>query len=181
MVEKTSSSGKSWRRGKKHRRLLLEVSLLRDPEALMELADEAMKIMEHCHDEIVEEMARGQLAMSYVVYKFWLFFMPPHVEVEYVFEVQRYADEFAEEVGKLIEVERTTRNIGGKEYPSVRLDWSRWHTLRKSFNAPADPLDLIAENFTREKNPRKALKQLMRDLLLFITATNAQVDFAEKP
>ncbi|MEM2613116.1 MAG: hypothetical protein QXO15_02680 [Nitrososphaerota archaeon] len=178
MVEKTSSD-RSWRE-RRGRRLLLELSWRRDPEALMELADEAIWIMEDSQDEVVEEFARGQLAMSYVICKYWLFFMPPYVEVEYVFEAQKYADEFAEKVGRFMDVEKATRTIDDREYPSVRLDWLRLNTLRETLKAPMHPLDIIAENFVKEKNPRRALKQLMRDLLLFTLTADVHIEFAEK-
>ncbi|MEM0275373.1 MAG: hypothetical protein QXM43_00920 [Desulfurococcaceae archaeon] len=175
---KTSYSGS--RKKRRSRRLLLELSWRRDPEALMELADEAMRVMEGSRDEAVEEYARGQLVMSYVICKYWLFFMPPYVEVEYVFESQKYADEFAEKVGRFMDVEKATRTIDDREYPSVRLDWLRWNALRETFNAPAHPLDIIAENFVNEKNSRRAFKRLVRDLVLFAATTDVHIDFTEK-
>ncbi|MEM2803672.1 MAG: hypothetical protein QXJ05_05745, partial [Nitrososphaerota archaeon] len=60
------------------------------------------------------------------------------------------------------------------------LDWLRWNALRETFNAPAHPLDIIAENFVNEKNSRRAFKRLVRDLVLFAATTDVHIDFTEK-
>jgi len=166
--------------GAGRREPIVEISCRRDPEFLKELAVEAMRVLEDPEaDDFVKAAARGQLAMSAVVYKFWRFFMPPEVEVEFVFENQRRADEFAEKVGKFVDARRATRIIDGRAYPSVRVDWRQWHALKVMFGGPIDPADLVAENFLREKSPRKALERLMQDMLLFSMITGTEPTIAD--
>ena len=174
MARRSRERSRLGRRVRK-RQLILEISSKRDPEILKELAEEAMRILEDPEaDDFVKAAARGQLAMSAVVYKFWRFFMPPAVQIEFVFEHQRYSDEFAEATGKFMNVKRALRNVDGRTYPAVRVNWQQWHAMKTALGAPIDPVDLIAENFVRKKNPRKALKRLMQDLVLFSMATGTE-------
>jgi len=160
--------------------LIAEICCMRDPEILQELAAEALDILESPEaDDLVKAAARGELAMSAAVYKYWRFFMPPKVEVEFVFEHQQYANEFAEIVGKFIDARKATRIIDGRAYPSVRVDWQQWHGMKVMLGGPVDPPDIIAENFVEQKNPKKAIERLMRDLLLFSMLTRTEPSSAD--
>ena len=179
MARRPRKQARSGRRAGE-RVLIAEIYCMRDPEILQELAAEALDILESPEaDDFARAAARGQLAMSAVVYKYWRFFMPPKVEVEFVFEHQQYANEFAEIVGKLIDARKATRIIDGRAYPSVRVDWQKWHELKLMFGGPVDPPDVIAENFVEQKNPKKALERLMQDLLLFSMITGTEPTFAD--
>jgi len=175
MARRPRKQARSGRRAGE-RVLIAEIYCMRDPEILQELAAEALDILENPEaDDLAKSEARIQLATSAMVYKYWRFFMPPKVEVEFVFEHQQYANEFAEIVGKFIDARKATRIIDGRAYPSVRVDWQRWHELKLTFGGPVDPPDVIAENFVEQKNPKKALERLMQDLLLF--SLTADADF----
>jgi len=175
MARRSRKRARLERRAGRHE-LIAEIYCKRDPEFLKELAAEALDILENPEsDEFVKSAARGQLAMSAVLYKFWRFFMPPAVQIEFVFEHQRYSDEFAEATGKFMNVKRALRNVDGRTYPAVRVNWQQWHAMKTALGAPIDPVDLVAENFVQQKNPRKALERLMQDLLLF--SLTAEVDF----
>ncbi|MDW8022072.1 MAG: hypothetical protein RMI78_05540 [Nitrososphaerota archaeon] len=149
--------------------LIVEVAEYRDPELLMKNAAEAMKILENSKtDENLRAFALGRLCMSNAFVKFWRFYWPPRVELEWCFDDRRSADALAEAVGKFEKVTRATRIIDGKEYPNVRVDWRFWHALCVAVGAPIPPLDVIAANYIQQKNRRNALEQLARDLLLFM-------------
>ena len=179
MARRSRKQTRSGRRVRK-RELIAELSCKRDPEILKELAQEAMRILEDPEsDDFVKAAARGQLAMSAVVYKFWRFFMPPDVEIEFVFEHRHYADEFAEKVGRFVDARRATRIIDGKAYPSVRVSWRQWHAMKIVLGGSIEPPDVIAEDFTRQRNPRRALDRLMRDILLFSTITGTEPVIAD--
>ena len=179
MARRSRKQTRSGRRVRK-RELIAELSCKRDPEILKELAQEAMRILEDPEsDDFVKAAARGQLAMSAVVYKLWRFFMPPDVEIEFVFEHQHYADEFAEKVGKFVDARRATRIIDGKAYPSVRVSWRQWHAMKIVLGGSIEPPDVIAEDFTQQRNPRRALDRIMRDILLFSTITGTEPVIAD--
>jgi len=158
------------------RLLVLEVSCKRPPEVLKALAEEALSVLESPEaDDLAKAAARGQLAMSAVVYKFWRFYLPPAVENQFIFESERLASEFAEAASRFFDVKKSMRNIDGRTYPAVIVDWEQWFAMKRAFGGPVDPPDVIAENYIRERNPKKALERLLEDLLLF--SMTAEVDF----
>ena len=158
------------------RELILEVYCARSPEVLKALAEEALDVLESPEaDDFAKAAARGQLAMSAVVYKFWRFYLPPAVENEFVFEHQQYASEFAEAAEKFMDVKRVPRDVNGRTYPAVRVNWEQWYAMKTAFGGPVEPPDIIAENYVRERSPKKAVERLLQDLLLF--SMTAEVDF----
>ena len=161
--------------------LLFEISCRRDPELLMQIAEDAMRLLEDPNaDEDTKAFARGMLCMSSAFIKIWRFLWPPAVQVEFVFDQHQYADILAENVGKFVKVEKTTRVVDGKEYPSLRIDWESWHSIKTLTGAPIDPPDLLAMNYLGQKNKDKALERLMQDLLLFSLTTEVDLRFADK-
>lgn len=179
-MAKTSRFSRMRGRNEERRVLLMEISRRNDPEALMMLAEEAMRALEdpNC-DELTREAMRGLLIMSSAICKYWRFYTPPSVEVEFVFDNQQYADEFAEKAGKIMKARRATRAIDGKTYPSVRVDWTHWHAMKIILGAPIEPPDIIAENFIRQKSPRKALKRLIEDIALFSATIEEHLETSE--
>jgi len=158
------------------RLLVLEVSCKRPPEVLKALAEEALSVLESPEaDDLAKAAARGQLAMSAVVYKFWRFYLPPAVENQFIFESERLASEFAEAAKNFMNVKKSMRNVDGRTYPAVTVNWEQWYSMKVSMGAPIEPVDLVAEHFIRQRNPKKALERLLQDLLLF--SMTAEVDF----
>ena len=155
--------------------LVAEVVERRDPALLMEMAAEAVEVLENPEtSDDIKAFMLGRLCMAGAFVKFWRFYWPPKVELEWVFDDPRKAKMLADVIGRFENVIMSTRSIDGKEYASVRLNWQFWRAMGDVFDAPVAPPDIIAENYLRQKSPRKALKRLMQDLALFSTATGTE-------
>ena len=170
-----SSRGRGKTPSKEKYRLVAEIMERRDPTSLAEMSIEALEILEDPEvDEQAKAFALGRLCMASAFVKFWRFYLPQRVEVEWAFDDWRSAEMLAEAIGRFEKVVRSTRIIDGREYPSVRVDWRFWRAMGDVFGAPVAPPDIVAENYLRQKSPRKALKRLMQDLALFSTATGTE-------
>ena len=160
--------------------LVVEISCRRDPELLMQIAEDAMRILEDSNaGKDAKVFALGMLCMSSAFIKIWRFLWPPAVQVEFVFEQRQYADILAENVGKFTKVERSERVIEGKRFPSVRIDWEFWYSIKALADAPIDAPDIIAAKYVQQRNKERALEELLQDLTLFALSTGADINFVQ--
>lgn len=122
----------------------------------------------------------GPILLSSAFIKIWRFLWPPRVQIEFVFEQQQYADILAENLEKFTKITRSKRVINGRAYPSIRVDWEFWYSIKMAAGAPIDPPDIIAQNYLRQKNKRKALEELARDTILFMATMGIGPTFVEE-
>ena len=182
MARRSRKLKKSRSRGEREESytLVVEISCRRDPELLMQIAEDAMRILEGPNaDEDAKIFAQGMLCMSSAFIKIWRFLWPPSVEVEFVFDQRRYADILAENVGKFVEVQRSERVVDGRKFPSIRVDWQFWNWIKTIANAPIDAPDVIAAKYVQQRNKERALEELLQDLTLFALSTGADLNFVQ--
>ena len=161
--------------------LVAEVVERRDPELLAEMAAEAVEVLENPEiSDDVKAFMLGRLCMAGAFVKFWRFYWPPKVELEWVFDDPRKAKMLADVIGRFEKVIMSTRSIDGKEYASVRLNWQFWRAIGDLIGAPTTPLDIVAERYLQQRSTRKAVKRLMEDLLLFSLTADADFRFADE-
>jgi hypothetical protein len=149
---------------------VVEVVVFYDGEKLEDIAIRAMKILEESGgDKLVENYAKGYLAMSKAIAKVYSFRWPAKVFVGWIFEDPRTAEEFAKVSGNVFtKVEKKWRNINGRRLPLVMIDWEEWLQITMSYSKnPLQPLDMIAFRYLRNTRRKKAFEQLAKDLTEF--------------
>jgi hypothetical protein len=149
---------------------VVEVVVFKNREELGDIAIRAMKILEESGgDKLVENYAKGYLAMSKVIAKVYSFRWPAKVFVGWIFEDPRTAEEFAKVAGNVFtKVEKKWRNINGRRLPLVMVDLEEWLQITMPYSKnPLQPLDVIAFRYLRNTNKRRAFRQLAKDLSEF--------------
>ena len=63
-----------------------------------------------------------------------------------------------------VELPSGWRDFDGDVVPAVMADWRRAHELRRMFNVPSDVIDLVVEQFIKQKS-------LKEDMLKFMERT----------
>jgi len=172
-----SSRGRSKILREEGYQLVAEVVERRDPALLMEMAAEAVEVLENPEtSDDIKAFMLGRLCMAGAFVKFWRFYWPPKVELEWVFDDPRKAKMLADVVGEFEKVVMSTRSIDWKEYASVRLNWQFWREVGDLIGAPPSPLDVVAMRYLEQKSMRR----LMEDLLLFSVTVDADLRLADE-
>ena len=178
MVEKRfrrSSRGRGKVPSEEDYELIVEIVEYRDPQALAEMSIEALETLEDPEtDEDLKAFALGKLSMSMTLAKVWRFYIPQKVEVGWIFENLQSAEMVAEVIGRFAKVVKSTKTIGEKSFPCVFTDWAFWRRIGDVLGVPPAPVDLIAQRFIEERNPKRALKRLTEDLVLLSMITETE-------
>jgi len=150
------------------KRVFVEFSEMRDPEALAEIAEVAEKLIKSAETDAEKSYAMGVLAMSTNVLKKWRFGFDekarkPFVEVEYIFDKVEAAEMLwtaLKAVG--VNARKRVTEINGNKLPAVLVDWKQYRELISKLGGPIMPLDVVAADFIMQESVKTAIDVLVK-------------------
>ena len=145
-------------------KVVVELIEYMSPEMFKDTVREALDILEKSENEFMKGYAQGMLDISKTVARIWIFYWPPRVEVEWVFEDFKSAERYAEALREFTEPSTGYRKYNGRELPAVRIDWTSWYTLRTMLGGRLHPLDIVVQEYLLEKSKKKAMKNLAENM-----------------